>query len=195
MYASNPVVVFAPEPVVEWQEIQDEKGVTIIEKFYKNQERYAFPFQMMAYISRLAILRKLVRERNKDRPLVIITERSLHTDKHIFAKMLYDQGKIDDINYQIYLKWFHEFADDIPVTDCVYLRADPEVCHTRIAVRARPGEEVIPLSYLQECHAYHEQYVDIYPDRIVLDANTNVITNPEVIEEWLQRFDRLVKTK
>ena len=34
---------------------------------------------------------------------IFITERSLFTDKYIFAKMLYDQGKIEDVNYQIYL--------------------------------------------------------------------------------------------
>ena len=34
---------------------------------------------------------------------IIITERSLYTDKHVFAKMLHDQGKIEDVCYQIYL--------------------------------------------------------------------------------------------
>ena len=29
----------------------------------------------------------------------IITERSLYTDKEVFAKMLYDDKKIEDINY------------------------------------------------------------------------------------------------
>ena len=190
---SDVAIVFAPEPVSEWQSITDTSGISILEHFYKDQARYAFPFQIMAYISRLAILRKLVRTRDQSKPLFIITERSLHTDKHIFAKMLYDQKKIDEISYQIYLKWFNEFADDIPVTHCVYLRSDPSVCHQRIAIRARPGEEVIPLDYLEECHLYHEDYVRIYPDRIVMDANSNVITHPEVINDWLDQFDTLIQ--
>ena len=192
-YASHPYVVFAPEPVSVWQTIVDTNGVSILEKFYKDQLTYAFPFQMMAYISRLAILRRLVRERDTGKPLVIITERSLHTDRHIFAKMLYDQQKIDEINYQIYLKWFHEFADDIPVTHCVYLRSDPEVCQTRIAIRARIGEDIIPLSYLKECHSYHEKYVEIYDKRLILDANTDLKAHPERIDDWLSSFEELVK--
>lgn len=192
-YASHPYVVFAPEPVSVWQTIVDTNGVSILEKFYKDQVTYAFPFQMMAYISRLAILRRLVRERDTGKPLIIITERSLHTDRHIFAKMLYDQQKIDEINYQIYLKWFHEFADDIPVTHCVYLRSDPEVCQKRIAIRARIGEDVIPLSYLKECHFYHEKYVEIYNKRLILDANTDLKADPEQIENWLSQFDKLLK--
>jgi len=191
-YSNHPHIVFAPEPVSVWQSIRDETGTSILEKFYQDQATYAFPFQMMAYISRLAVLRQLVRERDTSRPLFIITERSLYTDKHIFAKMLYDQKKIDEINYQIYLKWFHEFADDIPVTDCLYLQSDPEVCHTRIAIRARPGEEVIPLEYLTECHRYHEDYVAIYPNRVVMDANTNLNTHPEKLNEWMDQFDKLV---
>ena len=37
---------------------------------------------------------------------IFITERSLLTDKYVFAKMLFDQHKIEDVNYQIYLKMF-----------------------------------------------------------------------------------------
>jgi deoxyadenosine/deoxycytidine kinase len=192
-YANHENIVFAPEPVSVWQSIRDENGTSILEKFYQDQATYAFAFQMMAYISRLAVLRKLVRDRDPSRPLFIITERSLHTDKHIFAKMLYDQRKIDDINYQIYLKWFHEFADDIPVTDCVYLQCSPEVCYNRIALRARPGEEAIPLNYLQECNRYHEDYVQIYADRVVMDANTNIMDRPEALLAWMDQFDQLLQ--
>jgi deoxyadenosine/deoxycytidine kinase len=187
-YASNTNVVFAPEPVHTWQTIKDADG-TMLEHFYKDQETYAFPFQMMAYISRLSILRTLVRERDTTRPLYIITERSLLTDRYIFAKMLYDQQKISEINYQIYLQWFDEFANDIPVTHCVYLRADPNVCDTRVKKRARHGE-TIPLSYLADCHRYHEQYVEMYPERIVLDANQTMST--ELVESWLEEVGQHV---
>jgi deoxyadenosine/deoxycytidine kinase len=97
-----PNVVFVKEPVDEWEKIRDENGVSMLEKFYADQTKYSFSFQMMAYISRLKILRDTIRN-NGDRPLTIITERSLNTDKMVFAKMLYDQGKIEDVKYQIYL--------------------------------------------------------------------------------------------
>jgi deoxyadenosine/deoxycytidine kinase len=185
-------VVFAPEPVSVWQTIKDKEGVTVLERFYQDQEQYAFPFQMMAYISRLAVLRKIIKERDPTKPLYIITERSLYTDKHIFAKMLYDQGKINEINYQIYLQWFDEFTEEIPVTHCVYLRSDPVVCHTRIAKRARAGEDIIPLEYLNDCHTYHDEYVTIYPDRIVLDANVDVYQQPDILTEWIDRFQQII---
>ena len=45
-YADNDRVLFLKEPVDDWEKITDEKGITIIEKFYANQEKYSFPFQM-----------------------------------------------------------------------------------------------------------------------------------------------------
>ena len=56
-YANVPEVIFLKEPVDEWEKIKDENGVTILEKFYKNQEKYSFPFQMLAYVSRLKLLK------------------------------------------------------------------------------------------------------------------------------------------
>ena len=63
--------VFVQEPVDIWNTITDKEGEPILTKFYRDQERYSFSFQMMAYISRLSILRKAVKE-NPDS--VIITE-------------------------------------------------------------------------------------------------------------------------
>ena len=148
-------VVYVQEPVNEWSKIKDKKGETILEKFYANQHKYAFSFQMMAYISRLALLRNIVRE-NPD--AIIITERSVFTDREVFAKMLYDEGKIEDVDYQIYLKWFDEFIEEIPVTGLIYVTTTPEKSKERVDLRARAGES-IPLSYLQRCHNYHESWI------------------------------------
>ena len=54
----NKTVVFIQEPVDIWNSIKDKNGTTILEKFYENQEKYAFSFQMMAYISRIHILKE-----------------------------------------------------------------------------------------------------------------------------------------
>ena len=96
IYKEDADIVFLNEPVDEWGKITDENGVTILEKFYADQEKYSFPFQMMAYVSRLKVLRDALKDidRTQNRQIVIITERSLYTDKMVFAKMLYDSQKI-----------------------------------------------------------------------------------------------------
>jgi len=162
-------VVYVQEPVNEWSKIKDKKGETILEKFYANQHKYAFSFQMMAYISRLALLRNIVRE-NPD--AIIITERSVFTDREVFAKMLYDEGKIEEVDYQIYLKWFDEFIEEIPITGLIYVTTTPEKSKERVDLRARAGE-TIPLSYLQRCHDYHDSWIKNIKKQVCL-FNGNV---------------------
>jgi deoxyadenosine/deoxycytidine kinase len=189
--------VFLKEPVEEWEKIVDKDGKTMLSKFYENQKAYSFPFQMMAYISRLSILREAVRK-YKNEEVIIITERTLYTDKYVFAKMLYDQGKIEDVNYQIYLKWFEEFAVDFPVNKIIYVKADPTICHNRIHKRARVGEDVIPLAYLKECHDYHEDFLDetkgnISADKILLDGNIDIFENSDTLNEWINKIQQFIE--
>ena len=63
-YKNNDNIIFLDEPLNEWNKITDENGITILEKFYMDQKKYAFSFQMMAYITRLAILRKAYNSNN-----------------------------------------------------------------------------------------------------------------------------------
>lgn len=161
-------VLFLQEPVDVWNTIQDKDG-TILEHFYKNQEKYGFSFQMMAYISRLSILKSAIK---KYPNTTIITERSLYTDRYVFAKMLYDNKKIDDISYQIYLKWFNDFIDELPKHEFIYMKTHPEKCLERIKKRNRAGEN-IELSYLIDCDAYHDKMLssnECYSE-LVLDGN------------------------
>jgi deoxycitidine kinase/deoxyguanosine kinase len=117
---------------------------------------------MMAYISRLKILRdtiKNIQDKDWNAKYVIITERSLYTDKMVFAKMLYDTGKIESINYQIYLNWFDTFANEFPINKIIYVKACPETCHQRISIRQRDGEDNIPIN----THMIKEGYAKPYP--------------------------------
>ncbi len=196
-YKENKYVIFLREPVDEWEHIKDRDGVTMLQKFYSDQEKYSFAFQMMAYISRLKILRDTVNKiKGSSEKYVIITERSLYTDKNVFAKMLHEQGKMDDVCYQIYLKWFDEFTVDFPVDYTIYVKTSPENCYNRIHKRARVGEEVIPLSYLSECHKYHEEFLDditgIRTIKLILNGNIDIFTNEEIVENWLHDINKLI---
>ena len=197
-YANNENIVFLKEPVDEWEQIKDDNNVTMLEKFYADQERYSFPFQMMAYISRLAILKETI----KNHPnAIIITERSLYTDKMVFAKMLHNDNKIETINYKIYLKWFDTFANDFPVHKIIYVNAEPEICSERIKKRSRLGESNIPLDYLQNCHHYHNEMLNkenqdcVCHEQLVLDGNIDIYENDGHLEKWIEQIDLFVNDK
>ena len=179
----NENIIFLQEPVDEWEAIKDRNGVTILEKFYENQEKYSFAFQMMAYISRLSLLKRTIQENSNK---IIITERCLNTDRYVFAKMLYDSGKMEDIEYAIYLKWFDHFIDLQKIQKVIYLKTKPEICFERISKRNRDGESNIPLDYLENCHNYHEDMINNINDEIlVIDSNIDTGQNPDIINKWI----------
>lgn len=181
-------ICFLDEPIELWNTIKDSNGVTILEKYYNNIEKYAFSFQMMAYISRLSIFRKAIKQ-NYD---VIITERSIYTDCNIFAQMLYDDKKIEEVEFIIYKKWFEEFIDDLPNINYIYIKADPVISHKRVLKRSRQGE-TIPLEYLQKCHQYHENWLHVVKgSKRVFDANNDINENPEILDNWIQSINDFI---
>ena len=194
-FTNNTNIVFLKEPVDEWETITDENGTTILDKFYENPTKYGFSFQIMAYISRLDVMRKAIKQNPN---AVFISERSLFTDKFVFAKMLFDSGNIELINYKIYLKWFDTFADDFPVNKVIYVNTEPEICHQRIVKRSRTGESNIPLDYLQNCHKYHTNMLDtnsvdcICKDQLILNGNIDIYENKEQLELWIEQINTFI---
>lgn len=180
-------IYFLEEPVSEWVQIQDSTGKNIIEKFYENQKRYSFSFQMMAYISRLAMLKRAVKECQEKEHRIIVCERSLQTDKNVFCKMLYDSGKIEDVEFQIYNKWFDEFIKEIPKIHFIYIVVDPKIAYERIIQRSRKGETIEP-SYLQMCSDYHDSWLKSNNQNIIINGNKSSV---EVFNEISNTINNL----
>ena len=174
------------EPVDIWMEIKrSEDGKNIIEAFYEDQEKYAFHFQMMAYISRLQKLRQAIINAQKKNYDLVICERSLETDKNVFCKMLYDEKKIDDFGYQIYNKWFSHFQDFIEKSQYVYLQTNHDTCYERVKKRTRNGEDLIDIDYLKKNNNYHDTWLlnENSNKVLVLDGNKNIqdYDNPQTL--------------
>ena len=138
-------IIYLQEPVDEWESIVDENNINVIEHFYKDNVKYGFSFQMLAYISRNKILNDIIK--NNSDNLIIITERSIFTDKNVFAEMLYQDKSINEIEYKIYNKWFHEYSNHNNNYNYIYIDTDVKTCSKRIKERSRKGE-TIPLKNL-----------------------------------------------
>lgn len=187
-YKNDNRVYFLEEPVSEWVEFKDSTGKNIIEKFYENQEHYSFSFQMMAYISRLAMLKRAVKHCKENGINLIICERSLQTDKNVFCKMLHDSGKIEDINFQIYNKWFSEFISEIPLIYFIYIKTDPNIALERVIKRNRKGE-IISLEYLEMCSAYHDTWLIKNGTR-----NSIIINGNDVSDKTYEQTNEIIKS-
>jgi len=192
MKCNDKKIIFLQEPVDEWMKIKDNEGKDILTKFYEDPVKYSFAFQIMAYISRLSILKKCIEE-NPD--AIIITERCLNTDRYVFAKMLYDDGKLNEVEYQIYLKWFDDFIDLIKIQKTVYLKTEPEICHQRISIRNRGGEENISIDYLKKCHLYHEEMISKNSlECLIINSNIDYTNDSNIIKEWIEKIDTFISS-
>lgn len=160
-YNTDKKIYFVPEPIDIWETIVDspidsgQSGKTILELFYTNNKQFAFSFQMMAYISRVYKLKEAIKNNPES---IIITERSILTDRHVFAKMLYDNGDISNVDYRIYLEWFDYFIKEIPISGIIHMHSNPETCMKRIKKRNRTGE-VMEQNYLVNCDKYHQDWL------------------------------------
>ena len=189
IYVNDSTICFLQEPVDIWDSIKDEQGISILQKYYADQKRYAFSFQMMAYISRISLMREALKKNYR----VIIIERSVYTDSAVFAKMLFDDKKIEEIEYKIYLRWVNEFIMDFPPVRFIYVRAEPEVSYQRILQRGRQGE-TIPMEYLQNCHKYHDEWLFKYSTTplLVLNANVDINQDSQSLAMWLFDINNLI---
>ena len=149
-------IVFVDEPVSVWDQFTDEDGVPILKRFYENPSQWAFSFQMMAYISRLAAFENA---RKAHPQALLVSERSLEADRRVFAQMLCDSGDINTIDFAIYTHWFDHFASQFKPDLIIYLRTPPEEAQMRIVNRARDGESPIDIAYLQRLEKYTDAWL------------------------------------
>jgi len=149
--------VFLKEPVDLWDQVCDKEGRTMLSKFYSDPAKYSFAFQIMAFSTRLKMLRDIVRE-NPDLT-GIICERSLEADRNIFASMLHADGLMEDVEYQIYQQYIQGYDAIFDLDGIIYIDSDARTCFERVSKRSREGESNISLEYLEKCRDYHERWL------------------------------------
>lgn len=159
-------IIFVDEPVSEWTNIN---GVNALDHFYKDQKNNSFWFQILAYITRLKKLLDVIKN-NKNK--IIISERSIYTDKYVFAQMLYEMGYLNEMEWLTYNYWFDSFKEETKIDVVLYVNTDPEECYNRIHKRNR-SEEInsITVEYLKKCHKKHLNWLSDNDDFNVIEIN------------------------
>jgi deoxycitidine kinase/deoxyguanosine kinase len=158
-YKDRHDILFLQEPVDTWSQIK-ENGKTILELFYENKLHYSFPFQVLAYTTRLRIIRDSIEKAMESRIIqTIVMERSLEADRKIFAQMLFDDQLIDSCNFDIYKMMSDDGLKYYSADKIIWLNTKPNECLNRIRRRKREGEENIDIHYLNRCDAYHTNWL------------------------------------
>jgi deoxyadenosine/deoxycytidine kinase len=181
----NNEIVFVKEPVDVWETFKDSNDETMLEKFYKDPNKYAFAFQIMAFTTRVQTLENAIKSNPQAK--LFICERSLEADKYIFAKMLHDDKVIDDVMYQVYCRSFQQYlANRHKLSGIIYVCTNPALSYERIGIRGREGESKITMEYLERCHQYHLNWLE-HTDIPVLESTSNYDSLAKfVIDKFLQ---------
>ena len=182
-------VIFIDEPVDEWFKIKDNNNKNMLELFYNNKNKYSFVFQITAYITRLRKLIEILKDNNDK---IIICERSIYTDKYVFAKMLYQDKFINDIEWNSYNYWFDTFKEISKLDGIIYVNTKPDICFDRIKKRNRNGESNISLDYLNNCHQKHLDWISKESNVLEIDGNQEFENNDLLIKNILNQTNSFI---
>ncbi|XP_049618278.1 deoxyguanosine kinase, mitochondrial [Syngnathus scovelli] len=173
------------EPVSQWQNIDSgtskEKTVSnLLEMMYQDPQRWSYTFQTHSCMSRFktqlqpAPARQLASQGTP----VQVYERSVYSDRYIFALNMYELGCINSTEWAIYQDWHsllvNQFGHQVALEGIIYLKAPPEKCMERLHRRGRQEEKTVQLDYLQKLHEQHERWL--------------VEKKTEIHFEWLKKI-------
>tara|TARA_Y200000002_G_C22535359_1_gene601574 strand:+ start:39 stop:779 length:741 start_codon:yes stop_codon:yes gene_type:complete len=160
--SQNKNIIFLKEPSKYWNNLKDKENNNILYKFYNDKKRWSYTFQNFAYLTRAKLLLNSINENKYNyfqNPKIIITERSIETDKNVFTKMLYEEKHITDLEYKLYNEWFDYLYPEIKVKNIVYLRTLPETAYERMSNNSKNEDYLIPKDYLQMIHKFHDDWL------------------------------------
>lgn len=175
------------------QKINCPGAANLLDLFYSDTPRWAYSFQSYALLSRMRLQRRPMPKRlRKAKDPVLFYERSLYTDRYIFAKNCAETNLMNPLEWEIYSDWSDYLLDtvgDVHVHGVIYLRCTPDVSYTRLGKRGRPEEKGVTKDYLTQLHNKHEAWlheksVEKHPSLydvpiLELDCNSEFETDEE----------------
>ena len=133
------------EPVVENEYLED---------FYRDMKRYSFSFQIYLLNCRFRQHQQVLWNGTGG-----IQDRTLYEDS-IFAKVLYEEGNMEEREYKTYLNLFRNMSNFMKKnTLIVHLDCKPEESLRRIKMRARGCETGITIDYLTKLYNAYEEFL------------------------------------
>jgi len=177
------------EPLDEWLKLTDGEE-NILDKFYKDADRWAYTFQMETFMSRIQSIKK-----NEIEGINII-ERSIYTDMNCFASLAHYNGHIQELEWKLYNKWFNwlDNSFDVKADGYIYIRTDPQISYNRIAKRSRTEESSIPFKYLEQVHQKHQQWLNSTKTPVlILDGNQEFENNNLIINSWKEDLNAFIE--
>ena len=156
--------------------------------FYGDMNRWAFHLQIYFLANRFKSHKEIV-----ESGASVIQDRTIYEDAEIFARNLYEIGKMDERDYTNYVSLFHVMMEYLKPPDLlVYLKASVDTLTRQITKRGRGFEQSIQRSYLEQLNRHYDDWIGHYkigPLLIIPSDNLDFVSR----EKDLDYIARLVR--
>jgi len=144
--------------------------------FYGDMSRWSFHLQVYFLANRFKCHKEIVESSES-----VIQDRSIYEDAEIFARNLYDIGKMTERDYTNYVSLFYVMMEYLKPPDLmIYLRANIDTLVKQISKRGRDFEQGIQRSYLETLNVLYEDWIARYklgPLLIIESDNIDFVKN------------------
>lgn len=194
-----PELEILTEPVTNWT--NQIFGQSLLENFYKTPSRWAYTLENLAMIHRVKDHIEIQNRNNSN----IILERSIYSGHYCFAKNSFKNGYLSQIEWEIYEKWVNFLHSKChPPKGFIYLKADPEICLSRIKKRNRLSEKNLTLAYIRQIDEWHNKFLlekeDLHKSLkslpvLEINCNQDFENNPKVFKSHLKKVKEFINDK
>ncbi|WP_158729519.1 MULTISPECIES: 2-amino-4-hydroxy-6-hydroxymethyldihydropteridine diphosphokinase [unclassified Flavobacterium] len=160
-------------------------------KFYKDQNRYAFPLEMSFLADRYQQL-------SDDLAQFDLFKDFLVADYHIFKSLIFAKITLAEDEYRLYRNLFDIIYKEMPKPDLyVYLYQNSERLLQNIKKRGRSYEQKIPADYLDKINSGYLDYIKSQTDLnvLIIDvSNRDFVKNQEDYLFILNEIQKKINT-
>jgi deoxyadenosine/deoxycytidine kinase len=163
-----------------------------LDVFYADMARWSFHLQIYFLSERFKAQVQI-----GGSALPFIQDRTIYEDAEIFARTLFEQGSMTEVDYLNYTSLFRIMVGFLRKPDLIiYLKASPDTLMSRIARRGRESEKGISAEYITRLnHAYDDwmrrerlqgEVLEIDTDRVPLQGETDAFRG--LVEDLKRRY-------
>jgi len=142
---------------LDWQPFYEANAENpYLADFYMDMGRWSFHSQVFFLGKRLEHHRLLL-----DHPNSVIQDRTVYEDAEVFARNLYEQGKMSERDYDAYRRLYQAISAFLPPPDLIiYLQASVDTLTAHIARRGREFEQNISPEYLTRLNRLYDGWIE-----------------------------------
>lgn len=148
-------------------------------KFYKDQNRYAFPLEMSFLADRYQQLSEDLAQFDLFKDFIV-------ADYHIFKSLIFAKVTLAEDEYRLYKTMFDIIYKEMPKPDLyIYLYQNTERLLSQIKQRGRSYEQEIPADYLDKINKGYLDYIKTQTDLNVLIIDVSEMDFVNQQEDYL----------